>query len=113
MESSHEYARKLQRIADALLFAPEVDLNCTMPVGAWFWSDKKKFLAAVRALGPGEKRYDNSDLEYVLEGTEFKLKIHRDAVCRKVQDEKWECKPLLSPQEEAQVGSPDFGKPEF
>ena len=34
-------------------------------------------------------------------GAKITMAIPRDKVCRKVQEAKWECEPLLTPEEEA------------
>jgi len=56
----------------------------------------------VRAIGAGKKEYSGTDLRYVAKyGAEISMTIPRDQVCRKVQEAKWECEPLLTPEEEA------------
>jgi hypothetical protein len=110
--NSHEYARKLQALADFLLSRPEFDTQTDIIDGSfWYWSDKEKFLAAVRALTPGRKEYGEGterDALYfypsgVPQGTKLRLRVERALFCRKVQEEKWECEPLLSPGEERQL----------
>ena len=100
---SHAYARAVIQAAEYILSKPEFDMETTQPrlyIG-WFW-DKELFLAAVRALGEGKKEYSGTDLRYcVTHGAEITCTIPRDKVCRKVQEAKWECEALLSPEEEA------------
>ena len=100
---SHAYAKAIIQAAEFILSQPEFDTETEQPrlyIG-WFWS-KEPFLAAVRALGAGKKEYSGSDLRYsVVHGAEITCTIPRDKVCRKVQEAKWECEPLLSPEEEA------------
>jgi hypothetical protein len=103
---SHEYARNLQRAAEFLLSKPEFDIPNRPILWASYWSNKESFLAAVRALGNGKKQYKDSSLHFtvpIIGDVTFDLEISRSAVCRKVQEEKWECEPLLSDEEEAIV----------
>lgn len=107
--NSHEYAMKLKELAEFLLGKP--DFN--MPWGEKhaytilsYWGSKDDFLGAVRALGEGTKEWSRDDLTFVPSGTDMlHLQIARSKVCRKVQEEKWECEPLLSQAEEAQIGA--------
>jgi hypothetical protein len=62
-------------------------------------------------LKPGRKEYgegvERDALTFypsgVPEGIDFYLRINRAAMCRKVQEEKWECEPLLSADEESEI----------
>jgi hypothetical protein len=112
--TSHEYANKLKALAEWLLSKPEVDAHTDhVRESFWYWSAKEPFLAAVRALKPGRKEYGegtNADalaLKFypagVPEGVDFYLRINRSAMCRLIQEAKYECEPLLSPEEEAQI----------
>lgn len=101
---SHEYAKQVIQAAEFIMSRPEFEAKCssaTLYLG-WFW-DKAPFLAAARALGTGKKEYSGTDLSYTVEdhGAKITMSIHRDKVCRKVQEIKWECEPLLTPEEEA------------
>jgi len=104
--TSHEFAVEIQEAADYLLSRPEFDVatrRTTLYLG-WYYDEKEKFLAAVKALGPGKKKYTSSDVEYhVKQGADIQISVNRSTVCRKVQEEMWECEPLLSPEEEAQL----------
>lgn len=111
--SSHEYANKLKQLADFLLAKPDFDARTvTVNEFFWYWQDKQKFLDAVKALGSGRKEYEeglSGDVLFYPSGlpsdTFFAVRVNRAAVCRKVQEEKWDCEPLLSQAEEAQVGA--------
>ena len=73
--------------------------------GADHIAEHQQVIAAVKALGTGEKKYDGSDLQFTA-ATPIPLwiRVQRSVVCRKVQEEKWECEPLLSPEEDAALG---------
>ena len=101
---SHEYAKQVIQAAEFILSRPEFEAettSTTLYLGC-FW-DKALFLAAVRALGTGKKEYSGTELRYAVEdhGAKMTMTIPRDKVCRKVQEAKWECEPLLTPEEEA------------
>ena len=101
---SHAYAKAIIQAAEFILSQPEFEVESDKPslYLGWYWS-KELFLAAVRALGAGKKEYSGSDLKYTTNahGANVWLTIPRDKVCRKVQEAKWECEPLLSTEEEA------------
>ena len=102
---SHEYANRLNALAEFLLSKPEFEFD-SEPMLFQHYYDKEPFLDAVRALGAGSKEYSETELIFrPSEHNELRIYINRDKVCRKVQQEKWECEPLLSPDEEAQVGA--------
>ena len=103
---SHELAKKLQDTATRLKSLPDVDVHVERPkvlISFYGNSNKEAFIAAVRALKPGVKRIDKEYVNFTPNGTILELYINREAVCRKVQDVKYECEPLLSPQEEAEI----------
>ena len=105
--NSHEYANKLKELAEFLLSRPEFETSTDRgpSIYQYFWS-KEPFLAAVKALGAGTKEYDSTDLNYSPAAFPYmKVSISRTKVCRKVQEEKWECEPLLSQEEEMQIGA--------
>ena len=101
--NSHELARKWIDVAERLLDKPAFALpdyeDGERSIN--YFSDKKEFLNAIRSLGSGEK--DLSDLNYM----KFRpfsglyIAVNRETVCRKVQEVKWECEPLFSPEEQA------------
>ncbi len=100
--TSHELATKLQETATYLLAHENVDVSNPMLRVHW-WSDKEPFLRAVRAFVPGKKVIDNYNVTFEPKGTMLALVVSRDLVCRKVQDVKYECEPLLSPEEDAEM----------
>jgi hypothetical protein len=103
--TSHEYARELQKTVEHLLGRPEVQFEDYASPHQYisFW-DKDKFVAAARAMGAGKKEFRDSDLHFVPDGRCLVLSIGRDKVCRKIQDAKWECEPILSDTEVEQLG---------
>jgi len=104
--TSHEYAKAMQHDAELLLSKPEFTVGSTGYMqNIFFWGDREGFLAAVRATGSGTKEWKDDDLKFKPRGSNgLSFYISRSAVCRKVQDEKWECEPLLSEDEVAAVG---------
>jgi hypothetical protein len=104
MSTSHDWARQMQQTAEYLLSRPEVEIGRTIPsTYISFYGDKKKFIDLVRATVPGRKSMDQWNVAFIPSGAPIHISINRDAVCRKVQEVKYECEPLLSPEEEAQM----------
>lgn len=108
--TSHEYAAKLQAIAEKLLHSEAFDLPTYMDdycakngiVRIDFFSRKDKFLAAVRAIGSGRKAGGESTLDFIV--GDLALGVDRSSVCHIVkpaQPAEYECEPLLSQAEEA------------
>jgi hypothetical protein len=103
MSTSHDWARDLQRTAEFLLSKPEVEIDRIPTTVAWFFSDKVPFLALVRATIPGKKVINGNYVNFYPSGANLEFTVSRDLVCRKVQDVKYECEPLLSPEEDAEM----------
>jgi hypothetical protein len=114
--TSHEYARKLRAVADLLEGASEFKMPAYMDgyvkeYGAdniQFHRDKELFIAAVRALPNGRKAGDSNTYDFIVGDGLLHLQVNRSAVCRVVRPAvpaEYECEPLLSPEEEAQVGA--------
>lgn len=109
MSTSHDWARDLQRTAEFLLSKPEVDLSGDIPRSRaryWGGEDKVNFLKFVRAAVPGRKVIGEYSVEFRPTGANLEIAISRETVCRKVQDVKYECEPLLSPEEDAELEAP-------
>lgn len=107
--TSHEYADRMIALAEFLKNRPEFKIPIRDPYAHFdYFSDKQNFLDAVRAVGAGRKAFkkygkDIEDIQFhpaTPKGTEIVISASRSTVCRKVQEEKWECDPLLSPEEE-------------
>lgn len=104
--TSHEFARELQRTVDHMLSRPEASFGDQAPfIYLYFW-EKEIFVTAAKAMGPGKKVFQHDDLHFEPNGTCLTLSIPRAKVCRKVQDAKWECEPILSEQEVAELTAP-------
>jgi hypothetical protein len=107
--TSHEYAKLLQERAEYLLGKPE--FNVPKYTGGiesmWYmWdSDKPDFLAAVVALGSGDKKVTNEYVEFHPKDAPVYVKINKSAVCKLVKPAEYDCIPLLSQVEEEQVGN--------
>lgn len=109
--TTRNYAERLRRLADFLDSRPEVEI-AQQNLTVWLnFYEKEKFVAAVKAMGSGTKKIGESEWSSVEfypagapEGVKFSLEITRNKICRKVQEEKWECEPFLSPEEEAEIG---------
>jgi hypothetical protein len=108
--TSHEYAKKLRIAADFFLSKPEFKLRNSPLLFASYWADKDGFLAAVKALGKGEKKYEGESLKFIVTvapDLTFDVEVSRSAVCRLVkpaQPAEYECEPLLSQEEESSLG---------
>lgn len=103
-KTTHDWARQLHETAEFLLSRPEVEIGRSLPVSYLsFYGDKVPFLAVVRATLPGKKEIDQWNVNFHPKGVRLQININRDAVCRKVQDVKYECEPLLSQEEEGQM----------
>ena len=101
--NSHEFAMDIKEAAEYLLSRAEFETNATQAAVylGGYYSDKKGFIDAAKALGNVEKTYDAHDLRLsIIKGAKIWLGAPRSLVCRKVQDEKWECEPLLTSEEE-------------
>jgi hypothetical protein len=110
--TSRDYANRLRQLADWFDQRPEFPLPVDegkMYDFFHYGNDKDGFLAAVRSLGSGAKEFSNDDVKFlpkIGEAFHFVLDAARSTVCRKVQEEKWECDPLFSQEEEAELAAP-------
>lgn len=112
--TSHEYAGKLRQLAARLeevaaFELPDYHESYIKESGLERFSyhfDKTGFLAAVRALGKGRKVIAGDDLRFVGADELLHLSIYRSEVCKLVkpaQPAEYDCEPLLSQAEEAQL----------
>lgn len=109
--NTRKYAEKLRELAAWLDSRPEFATD-SEPMFYMRYHAKPQFMAAVAALKPGIKKYtDGGYPEVEFHPTSapsdcyIKIVAPRDIACRKIQEEKWECEPLLSPKEEASIGA--------
>jgi len=112
INTSHDYAKQLREIADALLDLPAFQLPRHMSQDRvhdylHYFSDKERFVAAAKALGNFEKGVrDDALVLSPLFSTHFQIRADRSSVCRLVrsaQPAEYECEPLLSQAEEAAI----------
>ena len=112
MSTSHDWARELQKTAEFLLSRPEIQMPAegipSCRVRYWGEGGKPDFLKFVRATVPGKKVIYDSSVEFQANGAHLEMAIDRSVVCRKVQDVKYECEPLLSPEEETELQVSDI-----
>ena len=111
MPKASEVAAELRKLADGLDEQPDAPI--TKPY-IYFThlgdGEKSAFIALARSFPrPFEKVYKNDDLrlEYVNRAMDLTARINRDAVCRIVEPAKpakYECEPLLSAEEENDLG---------
>jgi len=112
--TSHDYAKQLRILADALEAAPEFTLPSYSDVhyaesgleNLRYYEDKAGFLSAVKALGTGRKVMTDRSITLVAANGLLHISANRDAVCRIIkpaQPAEYECEPLLSQAEEAQL----------
>jgi hypothetical protein len=110
--NSHEYARCLQQFANFLLSRDAFELPWTTPTTFHHMTyydpeDKGRFIAAVKALGTGEKKFTEDHVEFIVNapGTDaFTIRAPRHVICRLLKPAKYECDPLFSPEEVSQLG---------
>jgi hypothetical protein len=100
--TSHELALAMISTAEFLLAHPEFATpgeTHSLYLGS-YWDDKDSLVAMVRALGTVKKSYDGSEIQIDVDAPlRIWTRINRDKVCRKIQEAKWECEPLLMPEE--------------
>lgn len=114
--TSHEYAKKLHELAELLESRPEFKMpsyqkqyTADYGTGAFrYYTDKVGFLAAIRAIGSGRKDIGEDEVNFWDVKGLLRLEVDRNAVCHIVkpaQPAEYECEPLLSTEEETQVGA--------
>jgi hypothetical protein len=112
--TSRDLSNNLRRLADWLDDRAEFPVeNSTASCPFISYYEKDDFLAAVRAIGTGEKgvgvmdNYLRFKSTTTPEGTHFAVEINREKVCTLVtpaQPAVYDCEPLLSHAEEAEIG---------
>lgn len=115
--TSHDLARVLRGMADLLDSKPVFPMpsyygnsNLSRFGKLRYFGEKDAFIAAAKALGTFTKKYTADELIISCPangGGEITLEIERNAVCRIVkpaQPAEYECDPLLSPEEDAEIG---------
>jgi hypothetical protein len=101
---THEYAEKLKAAAEFLASRENVELG-TLYIPIFFY-DRQPFVDAVRAFGPGDKAFTDSELGFIPKAPcdFFKLYIPRNRVCKLVRPAEYDCEPILSDEEVATLG---------
>jgi hypothetical protein len=61
--------------------------------------DREPFLNAVQTMGAGKKDFGSYNFTFTPNDTILSLQVPRSQVCKRTQEEKWECVPLLTPEE--------------
>jgi hypothetical protein len=98
--TSHRLADKLLSTARLLLMKQDVELPGAEDAKIVVeYYDKEKFLSVVREMGSGQKDFGSYSFTYTPDGTILNLQIARSQVCKRIQEEKWECVPLLTPEQ--------------
>src|SRR6266852_4281093 len=105
MITTHDWARELQQTAEFLLSRDAVEIPKIPETRGWFFSEKEVFLNLVRALKPGKKDVSDSYVDFLPHGAHIQLTVNRSLVCRRLNPE-YECEPLLSRAEEAELEEP-------
>src|SRR5207245_5997254 len=95
---SHEYAEELRKTAEHILSRPEVEFDSKPHLFISFWS-KDKFVSVVKGMGSVKKDFSGTDLHCKVEGTCLTISAPRNLVCRKIQEAKFVCEPLLTDSE--------------
>lgn len=100
--NSHLYAERLKDLAEFLLSKPEFETN-TKVYMLMYQSDKEKLVQAVKAIGAGTKTFTDNEFKFAAntlpEGIELRISAPRNLVCKLVAAAKYDCEPLLSPDE--------------
>lgn len=106
--TSHDYAKRLREAADFLesrpcFVVPDFDRRVFV---CFNYYEREQIIAAVRALGTGKKNFTDDDIsfEVVLPCAKIIVNAPRLKVCRLIRPAEYECDPLLSPDEEKELG---------
>jgi hypothetical protein len=95
--TSHDLASRLIEMANLFIKRPSFPLEGMPDKVSLEFSSKETFTEAVKALGTGEKKYSSYYFDFLPYGTDLlQIRTQRNNVCVKIQDEKWECEPLLA-----------------
>lgn len=107
MSTSHDWARDLQKTAAYILSKPEVDLKRNIPETiCTFYGEieKEGFLGLVRATKPGKKHIGEYYVTFRPTETTLQFSVNRDVICKRINPV-YECTPLLSKEEDAEMES--------
>ena len=106
--TSHDLALSLQKTAEWLLSRDAFRIE-SFDVATWQYlsfHEKEAFVAAVKAVGAGKKKFSDLSIEFEVKvpGGQIKLSAPREKVCRLIRPAEYECDPFLSPEEEKSLG---------
>jgi hypothetical protein len=106
--TSHDYARELQKNAEFLLSRPSFNFEGSWgePHHYFRFAYRESFLACVKALGSGQKKFTEDEIEFKVQfpSSVIKVEAPRATVCRLIRPAEYECDPFLSPDEEQNLG---------
>lgn len=106
--TSHDLALNLQKTAVWLLSKESFPLSEFDAHSYQYLSFTKKeeFLAAVKAVGSGKKKFSDTEITFEVEAPWgiVKLTARRETVCRLIRPAEYDCASFLSPEEEAALG---------
>lgn len=108
--TSHEYANRLEKLAAELKSKSDFELPDyseryygNYGIETFRYNNQKEgFLQAARALGSGTK--DGTADELTFKHGDIRLSVDRNVVCKLVRPAEYECEPLLSEAETAEIG---------
>src|SRR5882762_7450110 len=98
--TSHELAVKLMNTAKLLFMRKDIELPGVEDAKITVeYYDSEPFLNAVREMGSGKKDFESYYVKFTPDDSILTLQVPRNKVCKKIQEEKWECVPLLTPEQ--------------
>jgi len=98
--TSHQLADKLLSTARLLLKRQDVELPGAEDARIVVeYYEKEKFLSVVQEMGSGRKDFGSYYFQFIPDDSILTLQIPRNTVCKKIQEEKWECAPLFTPEQ--------------
>lgn len=98
--TSHELAVKLFNTAKLLLTKQDVELPGVEDAKITVeYYDREPFLNTVQVMGSGRKEFGSYHFQFIPDNSILVFQVPRSQVCKKIQEEKWECVPLMNTEE--------------
>lgn len=97
--TSHQYASKMMKVAQFLVEHTDIDIPKEEVTLNLNYFNRDEFVKAVQTFGSGDKQVGSYEFSFTVKNAPITLSIARDKVCKKIQDEKWECEPLMTPEQ--------------
>lgn len=100
--TSHQYAEYLKELAEFLLSKTDFKTDLEKAYLFIHLYKKEELVAAVKALGTGTKEFKNDDFHFKPTTPEhlfIRIDAPRNIVCRLVEPAKYDCEPILTPEE--------------